>query len=112
MATFGFPFRPWPHKGTLGQGADIKEYIRDVARDCGALERLRTGSWIKDADWQTDKNLYAVTSVTDKGSARSTRAGSTTPPATTPITRDSALTSPARRTSPDRSSTRRSGRRT
>lgn len=67
MATFGFPFRPWPHKGTLGQGADIKEYIRDVARDCGALERLRTGSWIKDADWQTDKNLYAVTSVTDKG---------------------------------------------
>lgn len=36
MATFGFPFRPWPHKSTLGQGADIKEYIRDVARDCGA----------------------------------------------------------------------------
>lgn len=67
MATFGFPFRPWPHKGTLGQGADIKEYIRDVARDCGALERLRTGSWIKDADWQTDKGLYAVTAVTGSG---------------------------------------------
>lgn len=67
MATFGFPFRPWPHKSTLGQGADIKEYIRDVARDCGALQRLRTDSWIKDADWQTDKNLYAVTSVTGTG---------------------------------------------
>ncbi|MEY8566558.1 alpha/beta fold hydrolase [Corynebacteriaceae bacterium 7-707] len=67
MATFGFPFRPWPHKGTLGQGPDIKEYIRDVARDCGALERLRTGSWIRDSDWQTDKNLYAVTSVTAEG---------------------------------------------
>lgn len=67
MATFGFPFRPWPHKGTLGQGPEIKEYIRDVARDCGALERLRLGSWIKDADWQTDKNLYAVTAVTGDG---------------------------------------------
>ncbi|MDN5582683.1 MULTISPECIES: alpha/beta fold hydrolase [unclassified Corynebacterium] len=67
MATFGFPFRPWPHKGTLGQGADIKEYIRDVARDCGALERLHTGSWIRDADWRTDLNLYAVTAVTAGG---------------------------------------------
>jgi monooxygenase len=67
MATFGFPFRPWPHKGTLGQGADIKEYIRDVARDCGALERLHTGSWIRDSDWRTDRNLYAVTAVTAEG---------------------------------------------
>ncbi|WP_066586886.1 alpha/beta fold hydrolase [Corynebacterium provencense] len=67
MATFGFPFRPWPHRGTLGQGADIREYIRDVARDSGALERLRTGSWIRDSDWRTDRNLYAVTSVTGDG---------------------------------------------
>ena len=67
MATFGFPFHPWPHKGTLGQGDDIKEYIRDVARDCGALDRFRPGSWIRDSDWRTDRNLYAVTAVTADG---------------------------------------------
>ncbi|MEJ5918783.1 alpha/beta fold hydrolase [Corynebacterium sp. H78] len=67
MATFAFPFRPWPHKGTLGGGPEIKEYLRDVARDCGALDRLHTGSWIKNADWQTDKNLYAITAVTSDG---------------------------------------------
>ena len=47
MATFGFPFRPWPHASTLGGGADIKEYIRDTAREAGALDRLHarvTGS--------------------------------------------------------------------
>lgn len=67
MATYGFPFAPWPHDGTLGQGADIKEYIRGVAEKCGALERLRTGSWIRDADWRTDLRMYAVTAVTADG---------------------------------------------
>src|SRR5699024_8230616 len=38
MATFGFPFRPWPHDSTLGGGEEIKEYIRDAARGAGALE--------------------------------------------------------------------------
>ncbi|MGV0869100.1 flavin-containing monooxygenase [Corynebacterium kalidii] len=64
MATYGFPFAPWPHDGTLGAGADIKEYIRDVARDCGALGRLHTGSWIRDANWRTDLGMYEVTAVT------------------------------------------------
>jgi monooxygenase len=67
MATYGFPFAPWPHDGTLGAGADIKEYIRGVARDCGALERLHTGSWIRDANWRTDLGMYEVTAVTADG---------------------------------------------
>lgn len=66
MATYGFPFRPWPHDGALGDGADIKEYIRDVARDCGALDRLHTGSWIKDSDWRSDDRLYAVTAASEE----------------------------------------------
>ena len=67
MATYGFPFAPWPHEGTLGQGADIKEYIRDVAADCGALEHLCTGSWVRDADWLSDRRMYRVTTVTQDG---------------------------------------------
>lgn len=67
MATYGFPFAPWPHEGTLGHGADIKEYIRGVAEDCGALDRLRTGSWIRDSNWLTDRRMYAVTVVTAQG---------------------------------------------
>ncbi|MDV8001975.1 NAD(P)/FAD-dependent oxidoreductase [Rhodococcus sp. IEGM 1408] len=69
MATFGFPFRPWPHESTLGQGEEIKEYIRDAARDCGALERLHLRSWIRCADWNSREQLWQVTSVRgDSGS--------------------------------------------
>ena len=61
MATFGFPFRPWPHSTTLGQGPEIKEYIRDTARECGALDRLHLRSWIGEAEWHSEHGLYEVT---------------------------------------------------
>ena len=61
MATFGFPFRPWPHDSTLGGGADIKEYIRDTAREAGALDRLHLRSWVADSDWNTALQLYRIT---------------------------------------------------
>lgn len=67
MATFGFPFRPWPHGSTLGSGAEIKEYLRDTAREAGALDRLHLRSWVADADWRSDHQLYRVTCVTDTG---------------------------------------------
>ncbi len=65
MATFAYPFKPWPHASTLGQGAEIKEYLREVARDCGALERLHTNSWIKDSNWRTDLSLWEITAQGD-----------------------------------------------
>lgn len=61
MATFGFPFRPWPHESTLGTGPQIKEYLRDTARECGALERLHLRSWIGRIDWDSSRELYRVT---------------------------------------------------
>lgn len=63
MATFGFPFRPWPHASTLGQGDQIKEYLRDAARTSGALDRLHLRSRISEADWDSAEQLWRVTSV-------------------------------------------------
>ncbi len=63
MATFGFPFRPWPHDSTLGGGADIKEYVRGTAREAGALERLYLRSWIADSDWDSARRMYRITCV-------------------------------------------------
>lgn len=76
MATFGFPFRPWPHDSTLGGGEEIKEYIRDAARGAGALERLHTGSWVENADWNSERGLYRVTcrvKAAGSGDAETTR---------------------------------------
>jgi monooxygenase len=56
-----------------------------------------TGSWIRDADWRTDRNLYAVTAVTADGRAHHLQlVGCTTPPATTPTTGASVPSSPGR----------------
>lgn len=68
MATFSFPFHPWPHQSTLGEGADIKEYLRDVARDCGALERLHLRSFIRTVNWDSSRRMYEVTAISRDGS--------------------------------------------
>lgn len=61
MATFGFPFRQWPHDSILGNGAEIKEYLRETAREAGALERMHLRSWVANADWDSALKLYRVT---------------------------------------------------
>ncbi|MGO1381020.1 MAG: flavin-containing monooxygenase [Corynebacterium sp.] len=53
MASFGLPYRHWPHKGTLGEGADIREYLRDAARDDGVLQRIQLRTWVKRANFVT-----------------------------------------------------------
>lgn len=72
MATFSFPFHPWPHHTTLGEGGDIKEYVRDVARECGALERLHLKSFIRTINWNSSRKMYEVTAVTTDGTPQGT----------------------------------------
>src|SRR5699024_1353256 len=55
---------------------EIKEYIRDAARGAGALERLHTGSWVENADWNSERGLYRVTcrvKAAGSGDAETTR---------------------------------------
>lgn len=72
MATFGFPFRPWPHASTLGQGDEIKEYVRDAARESGALDRLHLESWVRNADWVSAARLWRLTCVQPNGAGGET----------------------------------------
>ncbi|WP_295643660.1 NAD(P)/FAD-dependent oxidoreductase [uncultured Corynebacterium sp.] len=60
MATFSFPFERWPHQGTLGSGARIKEHVRDAAADCGALERLTLSTWVRHSNFNTESGLWEV----------------------------------------------------
>ncbi|ANI92953.1 flavin-containing monooxygenase [Dietzia timorensis] len=73
MATFGFPFHQWPHASTLGEGPEIKEYIRDAARASGALDRLHLRSYIAKADWDSSKGLFRVTAESRTGDGESER---------------------------------------
>lgn len=60
MATFAFPFKPWPHPGTLGSGSDIREYVREVAREAGMLDRLQLSTWVQRANFHTDTGLWSL----------------------------------------------------
>ena len=61
MATFSFPFKRWPHKGSLGSGENIQRYVEDVARAEGVLDRLTLNTWVKSANFHSDANLWEVT---------------------------------------------------
>lgn len=61
MATFSFPFKKWPHSGTLGSGANIKEYVREAAQDAGMLERLQLSTWVQRANFHSDSGLWELT---------------------------------------------------
>ena len=63
MATFALPFKRWPHKGTLGSGAQIKEYTREAAEECGMLDRLELSTWVQRINFHTDKGLWEVTAL-------------------------------------------------
>lgn len=63
MATFALPFKRWPHKGTLGSGAQIKEYTREAAEECGMLDRLELSTWVQRINFHTEKGLWEVTAL-------------------------------------------------
>ncbi|MDR6278443.1 flavin-containing monooxygenase [Corynebacterium suicordis] len=60
MATFAFPFKPWPHSGSLGSAADIRNYVREVAQDAGFLDRLLLSTWVQEAEFHTESGLWSV----------------------------------------------------
>ena len=64
MATFSFPFKRWPHKGSLGSGERIQRYIEDVAREEGVFERLTLHTWVKSANFDSAADLWEVTMLT------------------------------------------------
>ncbi|RAV31462.1 alpha/beta fold hydrolase [Corynebacterium heidelbergense] len=67
MASFGFPFRPWTGSSTLGRGAEIMSYLREVAEDATMTQRLHTCSFIRNVDWRSERGMWLVTAVRTNG---------------------------------------------
>src|SRR4051794_32751389 len=41
MFTLGYAFRPWTDSKSIADGASIRRYIEDTAREYGVVERIR-----------------------------------------------------------------------
>lgn len=65
MATLGFPFRPWSGEKSIADGADIRDYIRDTAREFGIDRKVRLRHRVVAADWSSAEGLWTVSYEAD-----------------------------------------------
>jgi monooxygenase len=68
MFTLGYSFRPWTGSRAIADGASIRTYIRDTAREHGVEDRIRFHHQVLAADWSSADARWTVTARrTDTG---------------------------------------------
>ncbi|MFI4926796.1 MAG: flavin-containing monooxygenase [Burkholderiales bacterium] len=72
MFTLGYTFRPWASDAAIAEGASIREYIRDTAREEGVLGQIRFRHRVTGADWDAASARWTV-QVDAAGTPRSLR---------------------------------------
>ena len=70
MYTLGFPFRPWTGAKSIADGADIRAYVEDTAREFGIGEHIRFRQRVTKAEWSSAEARWMVEAETDEGPKR------------------------------------------
>ncbi len=60
MFTFAYAFRPWESKTILAEGALVRNYLIDTAREFGVDKNIRFGLKITAAHWSSTDQLWNV----------------------------------------------------
>ncbi|RBY82933.1 FAD-containing monooxygenase EthA [Geodermatophilus sp. TF02-6] len=61
MFTLGYSFRPWTQARAIADGASIREYIRETAREHDVERHIRFGHRVVAAEWSTEDARWTVT---------------------------------------------------
>ena len=61
MYTLGFPFKPWTGDRSIADGASIRDYIVDTAREHGIDHHIRYGHKVMRADWSSADATWTLT---------------------------------------------------
>ena len=67
MFTLGYRFRPWTETRAIADGATIREYVRDTARERGIDRAVRYGHRMVAAEWSSSAARWTVTAATATG---------------------------------------------
>src|SRR4051812_14078966 len=68
MFTLSYRFRPWTGKKSIADGASIRHYIEDTAREYGISDKIRYHHRVLSAEWSTEDARWTVTAErTDTG---------------------------------------------
>ena len=59
--SFGYKARPWRSPTVMADGASIREYIAETAREFGIYEKIRYGLKATSADWSNEDRCWTVT---------------------------------------------------
>jgi cation diffusion facilitator CzcD-associated flavoprotein CzcO len=60
MYTLGYSFRPWNQAKAIADGASIREYVRDTAREFGVDREIRFDHKVTGAEWSTKDSRWTV----------------------------------------------------
>jgi cation diffusion facilitator CzcD-associated flavoprotein CzcO len=60
MHTLGYSFRPWKDGQAIADGAKIRAYIEDTAREAGIDRHIRFGTRVKEANWSSNQANWTV----------------------------------------------------
>jgi monooxygenase len=72
MFTLGYRFRPWTDTRAIADGATIRQYVRDTARERGIDRAVRFGHRMVAAEWSSAAARWTVTAATDAGTVELT----------------------------------------
>ncbi|MFW3168526.1 flavin-containing monooxygenase [Geodermatophilus sp. CPCC 206100] len=68
MFTLGYTFRPWTQPRAIADGATIRGYVQDTAREHGVDRHIRFSHRVVSAEWSTAEARWTVTAErTDTG---------------------------------------------
>ncbi|HDZ36874.1 MAG TPA: NAD(P)/FAD-dependent oxidoreductase [Marinobacter sp.] len=63
MFTFGYNFRPWTGGKVLADGAAIKHYVSETAKEHDVAKHIRFGLGVKTADWSSADACWRLTAL-------------------------------------------------
>ncbi|WP_343618160.1 NAD(P)/FAD-dependent oxidoreductase [Ralstonia sp.] len=71
MHTYGYEFKPWPHKKSIAGAKEILSYLRQTAAEYGINRRIRLNHKVIQASWSSAQALWTVeVERTDTGERR------------------------------------------
>ncbi|GAB2976741.1 flavin-containing monooxygenase [Nocardioides montaniterrae] len=67
MYTFGYDFKPWHGTKVLADGASIRGYVEETARENGLTDKIRFGRRVVRAEFSSETGRWTVTAQTEDG---------------------------------------------
>ncbi|MGC0416440.1 flavin-containing monooxygenase [Embleya sp. AB8] len=88
MLTLGYSFRPWTGAETMAEGAAIRDYIHDTAREHGVDRLVRFGHRVLGAEWSSTTARWTVRVRRPAGGPERRGAAPADPPPTAERSKD------------------------